>query len=675
MNKKSFVVLVCFIFNTAFCFGEFTKNIYNTIQLINMSSLAWEDEDWPYESFGDYLNRCLKYQLAPQAFKKRRIVFKLFSKLSCSSLIQHNALYDITTIQDLQLFAGKKVNETYVAEIVDRTKTELGKVFLYGLVSSPTIDVTQLQARQNIIKYLITDTYFFNNLTAIYDQYALSENMLLSLWSQDGFVNASKRRYFLLPWMNSLSEKLNSSTLALEIKSLWDHQQRGINLLSTIIAAVILPMYGLSNIVSMPLPSIINKLGKRLQGSGSKLLVFLQSIANHTFVNATTSFAAGAVCSIASREEYEWARDNITLDLCMQKKMILIAQFFNNIVKLADRIESNPAFMKICPAASYIHDFMYQNRNDQKLQRLFYLCSTTTFNGEPSIFAVQGRVLVTFRLIYDLKEKIEPLLMAIGELDAYCSCARLYNEFKHKKVKFCFANYKESTHPIIRLKSFWNPLIHSEKVIPNDVCIQNPIQRNMIITGPNAGGKSSIITAMPINLVLAQSIGLVAAEYAEITPFYSIATYINIVDDITAGNSLFKAQVLRAQEIINVVETTPQHLFSFTALDEMFNGTSVIESTASAYSVANHLGKYTNNISVIATHFPLLTKLENEQKSFINYKVSVSVDTKGRISYPFILEQGTSDQHIALDILRQEGFASTIITQAEEIIKRVTHIR
>jgi len=239
-------------------------------------------------------------------------------------------------------------------------------------------------------------------------------------------------------------------------------------------------------------------------------------------------------------------------------------------------------------------------------------------------------------------------------------------------VHFCFANYTVDTHPSIVMTDFWNPFIDPYKVVANTVELHGPIKRNMIITGPNAGGKSTLIKAVPINLILAQSIGLAAAASVEITPFYSIATYLNIVDDIAAGNSLFKAQVLRAQEMISLVEQTPVGHFSFLALDEMFNGTSAKESMAAAYSVVKHIGNFDNNISIVATHFPLLTRLEQEQAAFENYRVSVDIDAERGIHYPFKLERGASNQHIALDILKQEGYNYGIIEQATEILRTVS---
>lgn len=247
-----------------------------------------------------------------------------------------------------------------------------------------------------------------------------------------------------------------------------------------------------------------------------------------------------------------------------------------------------------------------------------------------------------------------------------------FKEFENQRVSFCFVNYKEDVNPRILLRNFWNPFINPEIVVTNTIELHGPKGKNMIITGPNAGGKSTLIKAVPINLILAQSIGMAAADHAEITPFVTIATYLNIVDDIAAGNSLFKAQVLRAQEMVNLVEQTPVSEFSFVALDEMFNGTSANESMAAAYSVVKHIGKYTNNICIVATHFPLLTQLEKEADTFANYKVSVNVDDRG-IHYPFKLEKGSSNQHVALDILKQEGYDCTIVNEASEILNSVAN--
>jgi len=654
------------------CFGGQTESIYKKIQHINLASLSWEDEEWPNESFRDYLYRCLSYQTNLQEIKKRRIVFNLFDKLSADTFASHNVLYDMITLQDLELLAGKRDGQSHLGHLIDRTSTELGRVFLYGLISSPITDISVLQARQDIIKYLIAHEDFYAKITMLYKRLARSENMILSLYAQDGFVHSTQRHYFSLPFMRS-NESLNHFPIALELKSLWDHQLRGVALISGMVAAVLLPVYALSMITDIQLPVFLQTMAQNLQGSCGRVVALLACGSSNRLVTSSMAALAGVLCGLGCKEEYEWFRDNFVLDECLQKKMISVARFFNTITKLDALLVHDADFMKLSPAAHRLHHLIHKELRDPRVQELFQFFGSSTLQGAPFIFAYQGRVLAAFKLLYEMKEKFEPLLMTLGELDAYRSCAYLYKEFEHARVRFCFTDYKSNEQPCIIFHQFWNPFVSTDSVVSNTIELCGPHARNLVITGPNAGGKSTLIKAIPINLILSQSIGLAAASYAQITPFYSIATYLNIIDDIAAGNSLFKAQVLRAQEMINAVEQAhAKNGFSFIALDEMFNGTSAKESMAIAYSVVKHIGSFRNTMSLIATHFPLLTTLEAQDPAFVNYKVSVKVDERLGIQYPFTLKKGASNQHIALDILRQEGYDLAIVSRASEILNLCT---
>ena len=66
-----------------------------------------------------------------------------------------------------------------------------------------------------------------------------------------------------------------------------------------------------------------------------------------------------------------------------------------------------------------------------------------------------------------------------------------------------------------------------------------------------------------------------------------------------------------------------------------------------------------------------MTILERGSDCYANYKVSVKLDEQG-IKYPFTIEPGISHQHIALDILQQEGFDSVIIKQARELLNQLS---
>ncbi len=112
--------------------------------------------------------------------------------------------------------------------------------------------------------------------------------------------------------------------------------------------------------------------------------------------------------------------------------------------------------------------------------------------------------------------------------------------------------------------------------------------------------------------------------------------------------------------------------FGFVVFDEMFKGTTPIEGTAAAYGVAKHLGRFDNCINLVATHFEKLTDLEVDAGTFDNYKVMVTKNEDGSIGYPYKLFKGISDQHVALDILANQGIAGSVIQEAQTIVGQLS---
>lgn len=228
----------------------------------------------------------------------------------------------------------------------------------------------------------------------------------------------------------------------------------------------------------------------------------------------------------------------------------------------------------------------------------------------------------------------------------------------------------EFVNPFIKIEQYWNPFLDPKIAISNSLemgTYKNP--KTVIITGPNAGGKSTAMKAVLISSILGQSIGIVPAKSFTFTPFAKIMTYLNIVDDIASGKSYFKAGVVRAHEILTTVKNLNKDEVALVALDEVFSGTSYKESQAAAYSLIKMLGQKYNNLCLAATHFPKITELEEkEPTNFRNYKVSVTLDQDKKIQYPFKLEKGISDQHIALQMAKEEGFSSDFLDDATEIL-------
>jgi DNA mismatch repair protein MutS len=215
----------------------------------------------------------------------------------------------------------------------------------------------------------------------------------------------------------------------------------------------------------------------------------------------------------------------------------------------------------------------------------------------------------------------------LGELDAFVAIATLMKEAQdhstaHAYVFTKFLDRSQKQKPYVKLEEMWNPFLDAKVAVGNAVSMDAAAGgvSNIILTGPNAGGKSTFLTGVTTSLLLSQTFGIAPAKEATLTPFDKINTYINITDDIAAGKSLFMAEVDRAQKHINLLAGLQKDEFSFSIFDEPFSGTNPTEGAAAEYSVLEAIADYANTLNIVATHYPIVMLLEENapEKGFVN---------------------------------------------------------
>jgi len=250
--------------------------------------------------------------------------------------------------------------------------------------------------------------------------------------------------------------------------------------------------------------------------------------------------------------------------------------------------------------------------------------------------------------VYQQEKHLAQVFACIAEMDAYNAIATKMLASQNGNNEFCFATFIEDEKPIIKAIASWNVLVE------NAVASSLTEDKHIILTGPNAGGKTTTIRAILQNIILAQTFGVAAAQKFEVTMFDEIYSYLNISDDLINGLSLFKSEVKRAQEILEKVKTLASKKKFFFALDELFTGTVAEDGEKCAYEFIKRISEFDRVLFIYATHFHKLKELGKNNPRCINYKVDAPTkNSNGKLVYPFTLSQGANESNVALDIAKE----------------------
>jgi hypothetical protein len=138
------------------------------------------------------------------------------------------------------------------------------------------------------------------------------------------------------------------------------------------------------------------------------------------------------------------------------------------------------------------------------------------------------------------------------------------------------------------------------------------LDKRLVITGPNASGKTTILKMTMLNILFSQQLGHGFYEAGtRIRPYHQLHSYLNIPD--TSGrDSLFQAESRRCKEILDkLTGSTPPSggVRHFCIFDELYSGTNPYEAIASAYGYIMHLTKHDNVDFMLTTHYIQLCKL------------------------------------------------------------------
>jgi DNA mismatch repair ATPase MutS len=184
------------------------------------------------------------------------------------------------------------------------------------------------------------------------------------------------------------------------------------------------------------------------------------------------------------------------------------------------------------------------------------------------------------------------------------------------------------------------------------------LNKNAIITGPNASGKTTLLKTTTINIILSQQFGCGFYKKCTLNPYSYIHSYLNI-PDTSERDSLFQAESRRCKEILDSINNGLRH---FCIFDELYSGTNPSEAVKASYAFLTYLSKHKNVNFILTTHFISICKKfkikQNERIS--NYKMG-AIENNGKIKYTYKMSKGISRIQGAIRIFEEMGYPKEII--------------
>ena len=353
---------------------------------------------------------------------------------------------------------------------------------------------------------------------------------------------------------------------------------------------------------------------------------------------------------------------NFVAFFLFNKNVKYISDFFNKTHEHLKNTSNNISlFLKrtenLKTYTSYNHYIKKEQDDIKKI--ITELEDITSFKYNIKSFKNLGYI---FKKFYNISKNsnIEKTLLFSFGFNGYLDNINGLNIFiKNKQMNKCTFTTNKNT---IQLKKCYLPNIEGNKIIKNNI----NLKKNLILTGPNASGKTTLIKTTLLNILLIQQTGFGFFSKGKISPFDYLHCYINI-PDTSSRDSLFQAEARRCNKILKIISDNPKskHLCIF---DELYSGTNPDEAIASAYSYLEFFSKNKNIKFLLTTHFVKICKLFNNNKNVKNYKMNTR-EINDNLEYTYKIKSGISEIKGGIYVLKDLNFPEKLIEKTRKIIK------
>lgn len=260
--------------------------------------------------------------------------------------------------------------------------------------------------------------------------------------------------------------------------------------------------------------------------------------------------------------------------------------------------------------------------------------------------------------IQEYTTAFQALSTLTAEIDIFSTFAELARKKQYTKPSLVASNeihIVDGRHPVLEQPHL------NRNFVPNSIHLtQN--QRLLLITGPNMGGKSTILRQTALICIMAQTGSFVPAKRAQLSPLDRIFTRIGASDALTEHASTFMVEM---EETSRILAGATEH--SLVLLDELGRGTSTYDGLSLAWAISEALHDRIKAFTLFATHYHELISLVDTLEAAVNIHMGVA-EKNGSIDFLYKLQEGGSNESYGLEVASLAGIPRDIVEKARTVL-------
>jgi len=290
---------------------------------------------------------------------------------------------------------------------------------------------------------------------------------------------------------------------------------------------------------------------------------------------------------------------------------------------------------------------------------------TRILNAKQDLNRLEYEIFVALRSeVGKQAQQIRNVARAVAAVDVLAGLAELAVYFDYSRPEMGegrFLKIRDGRHPVV------------EQTLPPGFFVPNSTQMGfddhnpdlIILTGPNASGKSCYLRQVGLIQLMAQIGSFVPAQSAKLGICDRVFTRVGAVDDLATGQSTFMVEM---NETANILNHATAH--SLILLDEIGRGTATFDGLSIAWAVAEYLATEVQARTIFATHYHELNELASILSNVANYQVTVK-EIENEIIFLHQVQPGGADRSYGIEAGRLAGLPPTVISRAQQVMGQI----